>query len=177
MIKKGFERRFILKFAGIVVAGTGLVTLSLYLALPGHEITNYAESIRSFIRGHSSLPTSMTKAYLVGSIVTSVIIVLVAVFTSHKIAGPVYRLKTALNGLLTTLRAKPLTFRKGDQLEDAASGFNAMLKGLEDRFGAIISAYEEADRTRKRLDDSEQAVREMRDEVEKLGRAIGKFDV
>lgn len=177
MIEKGFERRFVLKFAGIVLAGTGIIALSLYLALPGQKITHYGESIRSFIRAQSSLSPSITKAYIVESIVAPLIVVFVAIFASHKIAGPLYRLRTVLNGLLTTLRAKPVTLRKGDQLKYAADGFNAMVKGLEDRFGAISEAYEEAEQTRKRLEDDKQAVTEMREKIEALGRAIRRFDV
>jgi hypothetical protein len=67
---------------------------------------------------------------------------------------------------------KPVVLRENDQLEGVANGFNAMLKGLKDRFGAIIIAYEELDLKRKRLDNGELEVKEMSEEMEKLAQTI-----
>ena len=51
MIEKSFERKFILRFTGIVLTGMGVIALLLYIAIPSSEIRHYADAIQSFIRG------------------------------------------------------------------------------------------------------------------------------
>jgi methyl-accepting chemotaxis protein len=129
------------------------------------------------MNSQNALRSSIIKAYIIESVVASLIVVFIAVFASHKISGPICRIKMVLNSLLTTLHMKPVVLRENDQLEGVASGFNVMLKGLKDRFGAISIAYEELDLKRKRLDNGEQEVKEMGEKMEKLAQAIKQFDV
>jgi methyl-accepting chemotaxis protein len=177
MIDKRFEHRFALKFIGIFVAFTGIIIVILYFTLTGHEIKSYAESIRLFMESQNAIQSSILTAYLIEIIIASLLVVFIAVFASHKISGPIYRIQTVINGLLTNLHMKPVVLRENDQLEGVASGFNVMLKGLQDRFGAISIAYEELDLKRKRLYSGEQEVKEMSAEMEKLSQAIKQFDV
>ncbi len=74
------------------------------------------------------LPTIIT-LNVVGLVVTSI----VSVFFTHRITGPVYRLRFIMrdvaDGNLTRLAA----FRKGDELQELADSFDEMVIGLNRR--------------------------------------------
>ena len=79
MIEKSFERKFILRFTGIVLTGMGVIALLLYIAIPSSEIRHYADAIQSFIEADDALSGVIRAALIVESIVISGVVVLVAV--------------------------------------------------------------------------------------------------
>lgn len=142
MIEKAFKHRCALKFIAIFVAFTGIIIVILFFTLSGHEIKIYAESIRVFMKSHNDFQSSIIKAYVIEAVLASLLIVFIAGYASHKSSEPIYRMQSVLNSLLATFRMRPVVFRENDQLEGIASGFNAMLMGLRDRFEAIGIAYD-----------------------------------
>ncbi len=177
MIERNFERKFILRFAGILIAGAVLNALFLYLALPKQEITCYADSVRSCIEAKRAMPPAIMKAYIIESIMAPLIVILVALFTSHKIAGPIFRIRTVLSQMATTLGAQPIVLRHDDQLQGAAISFNRMLKGLDDRLTSVIDAYEETERAGKGLDGTEESMATLKAKVDGLDKTLEKFNV
>ncbi|MBI3378329.1 MAG: methyl-accepting chemotaxis protein [Nitrospirae bacterium] len=177
MIEKSFERKFILRFTGIVLTGMGVIALLLYIAIPSLEIRHYADAIQSFIEADDALSGVIRAALIVESIVISGVVVLVAVLASHKIAGPVYSLRRVLNELVNTRKVRPITFRSYDQLQDTAGSFNTMINGLNEHFRAISDAYEEFEGARKEIDDTPESAERLKEKVDNLGKAIERFRV
>jgi glycerol uptake facilitator-like aquaporin len=99
MIDKRFEHRFALKFIGIFVAFTGIIIVTLYFTLTGREIKSCAESVRLFMESQNAIQSSIVTAFLIETIIASLLVVFIAVFASHKISGPIYRIQTVINGL------------------------------------------------------------------------------
>jgi len=54
-----------------------------------------------------------------------------SIFFTHKIAGPVYRLKTKLQQLTAWNLESKITLRKGDDLQDLADGVNLLSSELQ----------------------------------------------
>ncbi|MBT9537102.1 MAG: hypothetical protein IVZ94_03115 [Nitrospirae bacterium] len=177
MIEKSFERKFILRFTGIVLTGMGVIALLLYIAIPSSEIRRYADAIQSFIEADDALSGVIRAALIVESIVISGVVVLVAVLASHKIAGPVYSLQRVINELVNTRKARPITFRSYDQLQNTARSFNTMINGLNEHFRAISDAYEEFERARKEIDNTPESAARLKEKVDNLGKAIERFRV
>ena len=182
MIEKSFERKFILRFTGIVLTGLGVIALLLYIAIPSSVTRLYADSISSFIKAENALSGVIRAALIVESIVISGVVILVAVLASHKIAGPVYSLQRVLNELITSRRAcehkfRPITFRNYDQLQNTARTFNTMINGLNEHFRAISDAYEEFERARKEIDDTPESAERLKEKVDNLGKALERFRV
>lgn len=177
MIERRFERRFVLKFSGIILACIGIVALFLYLTLPRGEMFQYAELIKFFATADKALSRTLIKACLVESVIGTLIIVLVAVFTSHKIVGPVYRFKAALAEMTATLRIRPVVLRSYDQLQDSAVSFNNMLKGMDERFTEISEAAAAVEEAGKKMTDTEESVETLKEKVEALDKTIQKFKV
>ena len=96
---------------------------------------------------------------------------------SHKIAGPVYSLQRVINELVNTRKARPITFRSYDQLQNTARSFNTMINGLNEHFRAISDAYEEFERARKEIDNTPESAARLKEKVDNLGKAIERFRV
>jgi nitrogen fixation/metabolism regulation signal transduction histidine kinase len=62
---------------------------------------------------------------------------------AHRVVGPVYRLRKAVQAIAAGEAVEMVTLRKGDYLQDVKDDFNEMLKVLEER-GAIVVKNETA---------------------------------
>ncbi|MEW6534629.1 MAG: HAMP domain-containing protein [Candidatus Auribacterota bacterium] len=68
-----------------------------------------------------------------GVALSSIVFGLIGVFISHKVAGPLYRLKKAMGYVRNGEYSREIRFRKGDELHDMAVSFNEMSMSLEVR--------------------------------------------
>ena len=64
---------------------------------------------------------------------SSVVFALIGIFVSHKVAGPLYRLKRYMTIVRNGRYSHEIRFRKDDQLHDMAEAFNQMVMSLEIR--------------------------------------------
>lgn len=175
MIERTFEWKFVGKFAGIVLAGLGGTVLSLYLALPKGEATSFGEVIRSLVTADNALSRAIVVALVVEAVVISAAVALTTVLTSHKIAGPVYRLKVALDELSLAQGARPIRLRKNDQLRKSAESFNTMQAGLQERFRSLGNACEDVAEAALRQVESPEGRERLKGEVGRLEEALKKF--
>ena len=143
MIERTFQWKFVGKFAGIVLAGLGGTVLSLYLALPKGKARDFGEVIRSLVTADDALSRAIVVALVAEAVLISAAVALTTVLTSHKIAGPLYRLKIGLDELVPAHGVRPIRLRKYDQLRKTAETFNAMLAGLQERFRTLGEACED----------------------------------
>ena len=132
-IEKSFQTRFILKFCLLVVLGGLLTTVILYLL-----------SMRSTTVSivNSEVVVKTTADFLLPVLIQTVLIVMVLIglatiavtlFVSHKIAGPLYRLKKGMQDLNQGNLVDEIKLRKFDQLEDIIQEFNDLAKKLRKR--------------------------------------------
>src|SRR3972149_4300245 len=170
-----FEWRLVGKFAGIVLAGLGGTVLSLYLALPKGEATSFGEVIRSLVTADNALSRAIVVALVAEAVVISVAVALTTVLTSHKIAGPVYRLKVALDELALAQGARPIRLRKNDQLRKSAESFNTMQAGLQERFRSLGNACEDVAEAALRQVESPGGRGRGKAEIDRRGHAPGGF--
>ena len=67
--------------------------------------------------------------FLTGSVVfSSIVFAIVGIFLSHKIAGPLFRLKKHMVELSQGVYSGKIKFRKNDQLHDIADTYNEMCR-------------------------------------------------
>ena len=177
MIDKRFEQKFIIRFAGIILAGLGIIFLILFLAIPRPDIKDYTRISQAFIEADDTLSSIIGIAVAIDAIVISAIVVLTAVLASHKIAGPLYRFQKVLHEVMAERKAKHIQLRKGDQAVDTARSLNFMLKGLKGNFDAIKCAYEEFEEAKKGFDNTPESLKNLKEKVETLGKAIEKFSL
>jgi len=81
---------------------------------------------------------------------------------SHRIAGPLYKLKMAMIALQQGVLDRHIHFRKKDNFQELASGFNSMSDALFSRrrrdYERILSVIPKLERTQNTLAGEEKAV-------------------
>lgn len=93
--------------------------LPLHFNLP---ITERAEAARILLALHDSVwPALLVVILLLGTL---------SIFITHKIVGPIYRLKTALKRITDGDLETRVTLRKGDDLQDLADCVNHLTEEL-----------------------------------------------
>lgn len=173
MAFKKFEFKFILKFLAIALVGILIQAVVLYFTLPKAEVKHYGEAIEMFSNADNVLRSSIANAFVIESIILPILVILVAVFASHKIAGPIFRIQKSLEEPATTLKFSPIRLRAHDQLQDTAISFNEMIEGLKNRINEVNEAAKELEGAT----NNSVSVEELRRKVDNLGRAIEKFSI
>lgn len=151
-IKKNFQFRFILKFCMILLAGV-LISTALLFMFSQDTLTSSFSHSRLVIKstGEAMLPaiiyTNLISLALI--IITTIIVTL---YISHKIAGPIFRLESEIKriggGDLSTtvsLRSKDQMLEFAETVNDMTSGLNARVSEIQRQVDAIADAASGAD--------------------------------
>ena len=165
----GFRSTFVVRFSLLVALLFGAWTAFLYVALDRDFEAGYGLAIFSLENVHSALFRYVLCSTIVQATVLALLAGALAIVFSHKIAGPVYRMKRFL---LAWRSGEPcpggLRLRRGDQIQRFAATLESSLaqlaaqsqqtaaeaEALAERLaaGEPVSAAEMA-RLRARLDD------------------------
>ena len=131
-IDKPFQSKFILKFCALVALG-GLLTIGILYLWAGKSTTVAIVNSRVEVRTTADfmLPI-LIQTVIIVSIIVSLATIVVALFVSHKIAGPLYRLKNTMEKLEQGNFAEDFHIRSNDQLQDIAGSFNNMIKKIRE---------------------------------------------
>lgn len=134
-IEKKFQINFILKFCILVIIGSLLIGILIYL-LSQKSTTVVFEHSRAVVKSTADfLLPFLIQTIIVVSIFIAISTIILTLFISHKIAGPLYRLKKALNaiGFGDLLGGLTFSFRRNDQLQDIAESVSEMVIRLRDK--------------------------------------------
>ncbi|MFY7992556.1 MAG: hypothetical protein ACOVP4_04610 [Bacteriovoracaceae bacterium] len=63
--------------------------------------------------------------------ILTLIVFIIFIFMTHKVAGPMYKLKTHLNGIREGENISPLRFRSGDYFQDVADDVSLFLETVQ----------------------------------------------
>ena len=124
-----FLVKTILAIAGCAVLS--LIIIFLFLSKPLD--TSYKNAFQAISEILPKMNFYIITAILIQLIIASIIIILVAIFYSHKIAGPVYRLKMILSGYLAGEEIKDVKFRSTDFIPGVSKFFNEFFKSQKKR--------------------------------------------
>lgn len=115
-------------------------------------------------------------------------VVIIGIFASHKIAGPIYRIERFLDGMAAGDFSSTLTLRRRDELISLANGINRVLDSLKNMVKAEKSHVEKAyvaSVSLKSMVESRTATHEMlvecvdklNNEVEEAAKEMEKYKV
>ncbi len=126
-IEKKFQTNFILKFCGLV-AGGALLTIGILYFLSSKSTTVTIVDSRVMVRATSDflLPILIQTVFIV-MLLVGIATVFVTLFVSHKISGPLYHFKKAMEELEKGDFSADFRIRCFDQLQSLAETFNAMI--------------------------------------------------
>lgn len=131
-IKKSFSLRFQLQYCAVMAVVSGaaslLFYLYLYLYLNRNLSGNYLNSLRTLQHIDQGLPYYLAIFFLLQILFVLALTVVINLFVSHKIAGPVYRYEDSLNRLLEGDLRSEFRTRQNDQLKPIVTALNKVLE-------------------------------------------------
>jgi len=129
-IDKDFQNKFILKFCSLVALGS-LLTVILIYWLAWHSTTVGIADGRVAVHSTAEylLPLLLQTVFVV-FVVVSLSTIVMTLFISHKIAGPLYRLKVMLGALGEGDFSSSMRLREDDQLQQVAAAYNEAVEKI-----------------------------------------------
>ncbi|MEA3489423.1 MAG: HAMP domain-containing protein [Candidatus Omnitrophota bacterium] len=166
-IKKKFQRNFILKFCGLIVIGA-VISGSIIYAMSISTVTTTFENSRLIMKSTADF---ILPAVLLASVVMIVLIGLATIaatlFTSHRIAGPLYRLEKDIEEITSGNLKKRFHLRKTDEIKALAESLNNMAETLRS----------DIDKVKNGISDLESGAvsGEMKDRLKNIKALLAKF--
>jgi len=169
-INKKFQALFIIKFCTLVIIGTAISGGIIYW-MSRSTVTSTFENSRLIIKSTADfiLPSVLLSSALV-MIFVGICAIAITLFTSHRIAGPLYHIQKNLEELSQGNLNVNFDLRKTDEIKVLADTLNDMT-GLFRR--NILNAV-------KAISESEAALKAnkidlAKDKLKDLGDIIGRF--
>lgn len=174
-IKKEFQRNFIFKFSALVALGALISGAVIYYMSKSTVTTTFVNS-RLAIKSTADF---ILPAVLLSSAVVFILIglatVAVTLFTSHKIAGPLYRLEKDLGELIAGNLGITFSLRKSDEIKPIAVTLNILTQTLKTHVTLIKKAVDELE---AKLNASCKDIPpEAKAKLENLKKEIAKFKI
>ncbi|MDP3730114.1 MAG: methyl-accepting chemotaxis protein [Candidatus Omnitrophota bacterium] len=170
-IKKRFQRNFILKFLTLVVSGT-LISGAIIYFMSRSTLTTTFDNSRLAIR---STADYILPSVLLSSVAAMIIVgfaaVIMTLFVSHKIAGPLYHIGKDIDTLASGNLNVRFVLRGGDEIKELASRLDDMARSLNLKAAAIRRALGDLESS------SKDASPETKKNIQSLKEAISKFNV
>jgi len=136
-INRDFQTRFILKFCLILILG-GAISIGLTLFNTQETLTSSFSNSKLVIQNTSlAIMPSVIYTTLISTLVIGLIVILVTLLASHKIAGPMFRFERDIDKISTGDLKSRIDIRKGDQFQAIAASLNKMIDSLNNKFSDI----------------------------------------
>ncbi|MCK5707909.1 MAG: HAMP domain-containing protein [Candidatus Aureabacteria bacterium] len=150
-IKKKFQSIFILKFCTLVVIGAFISTGIIY-ALSKATVTTSFENSRLIIKSTSDfiLPIILLSSTIV-ILLIGLATIFVTLYSSHKIAGPLFRLEKDMQEVASGNFKKTFFLREHDEIKELAISLDTMTSSIRN---SIADVKEKITELEKELSDS-----------------------
>ncbi|MGB2906937.1 MAG: hypothetical protein WBB73_07540 [Candidatus Aminicenantaceae bacterium] len=142
------EILFVLKILSVMVLSIGISLAVLFIFLNKELEGSYGGAFQAISDLLQDLNHFIVIAVLAQFLCSSILICLLGLLYTHKIAGPVFRLKMILKRFQAGEEPEAISFRKTDFLAGVAGSFNGFFVFLDTRHKTI----EEAETLLKQLD-------------------------
>lgn len=187
-IKKEFQSKFIIKFCLIVILGAIISGIILYASTNQRLGTTYIESLNAIKVLNDNLISNLIYTSLITVIFISIVTIVITLFASHKIAGPLFRLERSTETIGNGDFTLETRLRENDEITGVASALNEMTKKLHSKMTDIKTDLKEV---RESSADMESAIKDKRlsekelkkkitrlsNRIKSLNRAVSKFTV
>lgn len=137
IVKMKFQRKFILKFCAIMILSSLIVTAIVY-TLSSSSLTTVFENSRLTIKSTADfiLPLLVLSS-LVAIIASGIVTIIVTLFVSHHIAGPLYRLERDISEVSKGNLNIIINVRKKDELKGLAGLLNEMIGSIRNTIAEV----------------------------------------
>lgn len=170
-IKKDFQRSFILKFCLVVLIGSSLSGAIIYWISTATVTTSF-ENLRLVIKSTADyiLPAVLVSGAVV-IVITGIATIVITLFTSHKIAGPLYRIEKDIAEVASGNLRQEFNLRQGDEIRPIAEGLNSMAHFLRDEINVVkksINELESLSTNTAASPEIKEKIKILKGQIEKL---------
>ena len=171
-IKKEFQFKFILRFCLLVLIGAVISTGLVFLFSQGTLTSSFQHS-RLIIKntGVAILPSVVYTNLITLALITLATII-VTLFVSHKVAGPMFRFEKELKAIGEGNLTNKIMLRKKDQIKDMADCLNNMVASLREKILDIQTEVEHIRNSASRQSAPEDLVEELQQLHHKIQRSF-----
>jgi methyl-accepting chemotaxis protein len=160
-INKGFQVSFILKFCFLLFVGV-VISTGLLFVFSQDSLTSSFQQSRLEIRntGIAILP-SVVYTNLITLALITVAAIIVTLFVSHKIAGPLFRFEKELDEISKGNLTKRVELREKDQGKDMAESLNIMVSSFHEKISDIQKDLQSLRESAKQQDVSPELIEDL----------------
>ena len=172
-IKKRFQRNFIVKFCILVIIGS-VISGAIVYTMSRSTVTTTFENCR--LRIKSTADFILPAVMLSGAVVIAVIglaTVAVTLFTSHKVAGPLYRMEQDVKEVASGNLKKRFNLRINDEIKTLAESLDKMTRELRTNIAGIKRDVSELELA---LKTAAEVPEQAKEKLQNLKRTLAKFD-
>lgn len=178
-INKPFQTRFILKFCLVVVLSSLVIGGLVYYVF--QDTTTVAiENTQVVVKSTADfvLPIVINILFLV-TVAVAIVVAFITMMTSHKIAGPLYRLQREIELLEKGDLRREFRIRNNDQLQELAVSLKIMCKSLQGKELEIRESFENLKDYYQQNKDNfpEEVSSKIKNYLSKLEEKINNFSV
>ena len=154
-IEKGFQFWFIIRFCFLVIAGA-LITMALLYFFANKTTTVSFENTKAVVKSTADfIFPVLIQTLIVVSVVVAIFAIMLTLYVSHKIGGPVYRFKKELELIEQGDFSSEFRIRRKDQFQDLAQLLNSVKKKLRDELTGIKEELKELESAVNSLPEGE----------------------
>lgn len=136
-IDKSFQTKFILKFCSLNILASLLTAVLIYF-LNRKTQTVAFENLELVVKSTADfIFPILLQTLVIVSLFIGIATLVVILVTSHKIAGPLYRLTLELKKIKTGDLSSPIHIRTHDQLQKVVSEFEEMRTNFQRSIGSL----------------------------------------
>ena len=177
-IDKKFQLKFIIKFCLLIISTSLLIGALTYLF--NCQTTTVAfEGLRVVVKSTADfiLPTILSIVAIV-TIFVSIATIILSLFASHKISGPLYRLSMELEKMKNKDFSSIVSIRAQDQLQNLAFEFDGMRIIMKDSIRELKEGWLPAKIALNKLQEetkNKEEKKQIADNIERIDSILSKF--
>ena len=172
IIRKDYLSKFFLFLLGIVFIGTAISTLLLYLDTYKTLDTHYSAILSIVTEIKQTLIIKTIKINVFFYLLTVIGITVLAILYSHRISGPLYRIKLYAKMLSGGRFDNAIRFRHKDAIHSLAEVLNKMSKNYNDKTSMITIEIQRLKDAVTELD----SIKEKKEAVETSLKKVTEID-
>lgn len=179
-IKKEFQTKFILKFC-ILVMLTALISALLIYRFSDQSLTTVFENSRiKIVPSTRFIMPGLILSSLISVVLIGTATIVVVLFISHRIAGPLYKFESLLERMASGDISFDVHLRRKDEVRKLAEAFSKAVRGINGLLCDVKRESTQLNLTIGELKVLSEELPAMPDDskkaIEKLETAKSKFD-
>ncbi|MFH1854690.1 MAG: hypothetical protein ABH815_05200 [Candidatus Omnitrophota bacterium] len=174
-IDKKFQATFITKFCLLIILGSAITGVLLYIFSSRATTVSLVNTKAVVTSTAEYLFPLLIQTALIVTLIISVFTIILTLFVSHKIAGPLYRLKKELESIGEGNLNPNFKLRNKDQLHDVATTLDGMEKRLIEALGYIKNAVRDLREMNSGLESERQDKAALENKIKKIEELVSHF--